>query len=72
VVYCIVKNNENNKNPNDYSEKVYSFLSANNFKTLTKDPADKFQKTIHKTMQECNLIIDKRQIKQLTEEARST
>jgi hypothetical protein len=52
---------------NDYSEKVKSFLSANNFKTLTKDPADKFQKTIRKTMQECNLIIDKHQIKHLTQ-----
>jgi hypothetical protein len=44
-----------------------SFLSANNFKTLTKDPTDKFQKSIHKAMQECNIIIDKRQIKHLTQ-----
>ena len=50
-------------NCNEYSEKVKSFLLANNFNTLTKDPTDKFQKSIHKAMQDCNLIIDKRQIK---------
>ena len=40
----------------EYSEKVQSFLTANNFNTLTKDPTDKFQKLIHKTLQESNLI----------------
>jgi hypothetical protein len=43
----------------EYSKIVHSFLIANNFNMLTKDPTDKFQKLINKTMQECNLIIDK-------------
>jgi hypothetical protein len=50
---------------NEYSEKVNSFLLANNFNTRTKDTNEKFQKSIHKTMQDCNLIIVKRQIKHL-------
>jgi len=51
----------------EYSEKVQSFLTANNFNTLAKDPTEKFKKLIHKTLQEINLIIDKRQIKYLTQ-----
>jgi hypothetical protein len=54
-------------NSNEYSKKVNSFLSVNDFKILTKDPTDKFQKSIHKAMQDCNLIIDKRRIKHLTQ-----
>jgi len=52
-------------NSNEYSEEVNSFLWASNFNTLTKDPTDKFQKSIHRARQDCNLIIDKRQIKHL-------
>jgi len=52
-------------NYNEYSEKVKSFLLANNFNTMTKDPTDKFQKSIHKPMQNCNLIIDKCWVKHL-------
>jgi len=54
-------------NSNKYSEKVHSFLTANNFNILTKDPTKKFHNLIHKTMQESNLIIDKKQIKLLTQ-----
>ena len=36
---------------NEYSEKVHSFLTANNFNILTKDPTEKFHNLIHKTMQ---------------------
>ena len=54
-------------NSKEYSKKVHSFLIANNFNTSTKDPTDKFQKLINKTMQDCNLITDKRQIKFLTQ-----
>jgi len=54
-------------NSNEYSKKVNFFLLVNNFKTLTKDPTDKSQKSIHKAMQDCNLITDKRQIKHLTQ-----
>jgi len=46
-------------NSNEYSEKLHSFLNANNFNILTKDPTEKFHNLIHKTMQESNLIIDK-------------
>jgi len=46
---------------------VQSFLTDNNFNTLAKDPTKKFQKLINKTLQESNLIIDKRQIKHLTQ-----
>jgi len=52
-------------NSNEYSEKVHSFLTANNFNILTKDPTKKFHNLIHKTTQESNLIIDKKQIKTL-------
>jgi len=51
----------------DYADKVQSFLTTNNFNTLTRDPTNKFQKLINKTMQECNSIIDKWQIKFLTQ-----
>jgi hypothetical protein len=56
-------------NSNEYTKKVNSFLSINNFKMLTKDPTDKFKKSIHKVMQDCNLIIDKRRIKHLTQKS---
>jgi len=46
-----------------YSEKMHSFLNASKFNILTKDPTEKFHNLIHKTMQESNLIIDKKQIK---------
>jgi len=38
-------------NSNEYSEKMLSFLTANNFNILTKDPTEKFHNLIHKTMQ---------------------
>jgi DNA-binding sugar fermentation-stimulating protein len=47
---------------NEKKKKVHSFLLANNFSTLTSDPTEKFQKSIHKAMQDCNLIADKCQI----------
>jgi archaellin len=58
-------------NSDVYSEKVNAFLSASNFKTLPKDPTDKFQKTIHKTMQECYLIIDKSRINHITQKKKN-
>jgi hypothetical protein len=36
----------------NYFKKVHSFLAANNFNALTKDPTDIVKKLIHKTMQE--------------------
>ena len=47
-------------NSNEYSEKVHSFLNANNFNILTKNPTEKFHNLIHRTIKESNLIIDKK------------
>jgi hypothetical protein len=55
----------------EYSKKVHSFLIAKNLNTLTIDPINKFQKLIKKTMQECNLIIEKRLIKFLAQKKAS-
>jgi hypothetical protein len=52
-------------NTEEYSNKIHTFLATNNFNTLTRDPTNKYQKLIIKTMQECKMIIDKRQIKYL-------
>jgi len=52
-------------NSDEYSGKVPIFLAANNFSTLTKHPTDKLRK------EKCNLIIDKRQIKFLTQKKTS-
>jgi hypothetical protein len=54
-------------NSDEYSRKIHSFLTTNNFSTITRDPTDRYQKHILKTIQECSLIIDKRQIKYLTQ-----
>jgi hypothetical protein len=52
---------------NMYTEKVQALLAINHFLTLPKDPTEKYQKLIHKTQQQCNLIIDKQKIKYLTQ-----
>jgi hypothetical protein len=43
----------------DYTDKVHTFLSENNFCTLTNNPTHKDHKTIHKTLLKCDKIIDK-------------
>ena len=58
-------------NSNKCSENVHSFLTANNFNILTKDPTEKFHNLIHRTTQKSNLIIDKKQIKFLTQKKAS-
>jgi len=50
----------------DYRDKVHTFLSENNFRTLTNNPTHKDHKTIHKTLLKCDKIIDKKHIKYLT------
>jgi hypothetical protein len=50
---------------NEYAKKVHTFLTENNFLTLPKDPTDKYQKILHKTMQQSSLIIDKQKVKYL-------
>jgi hypothetical protein len=47
----------------DYNEKVHTFLSDNNFRTIPKDPTSSDHRTIRKTLQQCEGIIDKKQIK---------
>jgi hypothetical protein len=47
---------------NEYTKKVQMFLTENNFPILPKGPTDKYQKTLHKTMQHWNLILDKHKI----------
>jgi hypothetical protein len=53
-------------NSNEYSKKVHTFL-AHNCRLLQKDPTDKYQKLTQKTLQQCNLIIDKHKIKYLNQ-----
>jgi hypothetical protein len=47
----------------DYNDKVQTFLSDNNFCTIRKDPTNHDHRTIQKTLQQCEGIIDKKQIK---------
>jgi hypothetical protein len=51
----------------DYKDKVNHFLKNNNFHTIPKNPTNCFQKQINKTLHKCNLIIQKNQIKYLTQ-----
>jgi hypothetical protein len=52
-------------NSKEYSKKVHTFMLTNNFLPLSKDPTDKYQNLIQKTLQQCNLIVDKQKIKYL-------
>jgi hypothetical protein len=49
----------------DYRNKVHTFLLENNFQPLPNNPTKKDQTRITKTLQECNLIVHKKQIKHL-------
>jgi hypothetical protein len=51
----------------DYTEKVHTFLSENNFRSLTNNPTNKDHKTKHKTLLKCDKIIDKKLTKYLTQ-----
>ena len=51
----------------EYSKKGHTFLTENNFHALQKYPTDKEQKRLLKILQQCNIIIDKKQIKYLTQ-----
>ena len=50
----------------DYRNKVHTFLLENNFQPLPNNPTKKDQTRIIKTLQQCNLIVHKKQIKHLT------
>jgi len=58
-------------NSNEYSEKVHSFLTANNFNILTKDPIEKFHNLIHKQYKKITSLLTKTQIKLLTQKKAS-
>ena len=49
----------------DYHNKVHTFLLENNFQHLPKNPTKKDQTHISKTLQQCNLVVHKKQIKYL-------
>jgi len=51
----------------EYSKKVHKFLAANNFLLLSKVPTYKYTKLVQKTLQQCNLIVDKRKKKFLVQ-----
>ena len=53
----------------DYEDKVHTFLSYNNFHTLPGDPTKKHQTLISKTLQQCNLILHKKQIRHWTQKS---
>jgi hypothetical protein len=48
---------------NEYTKKVQNFLTENNFHTLQNDPTNRDHKLLQKILQQCNLVIDKKQIK---------
>ena len=46
-------------NKNNLEEKEDKFIQENHIKQLSKDPRDRYQKQIQKTIQKCNILIDK-------------
>jgi uncharacterized protein YjcR len=55
-------------NTEEYSKKVHTFVIDNNFHLIQKDPTTKYQQLIHRTLQQYNLIIDKKKIKYLIQQ----
>ena len=51
----------------EYNKKGHNFLNENNFQKLQKDPTDKYQKLITKTLLHSDLVIDKKQKQYLTQ-----
>jgi len=49
----------------EYAEKMHTFLNDNNFQTIQTNPTDIFRTLLTKTLQQCDLIINKNQIKNL-------
>jgi len=52
-------------NSDEYSKKVQTFLADKNFSILPKDPTGKYQTQVRKTLQQCDLIIDKQEVNYL-------
>ena len=51
----------------EYNKKVHNFLNESNFQKSQKDPTDKYQNLITKTLQHSDLIVNKKQKKYLTQ-----
>ena len=51
----------------EYNNKTLEFINSNAIKTLTNNPTSKSQKRIKDTLKLCHLIINKTQIKYLTQ-----
>ena len=51
----------------EYNKKPLDFINKNNFKNLNNNPTGKFQKPIKENLKQCNMIINKKQIKHLTQ-----
>jgi hypothetical protein len=54
-------------NTDKYTKIVHNFLTENNFHTLQNDPTSRDHKLLKKILQQCNLVIDRKQIKFLTQ-----
>jgi hypothetical protein len=50
-----------------YEEKVHTFLTDNNIHSLPGDPTKKHQTLVSKALQQCNLILHKKQIRHWTQ-----
>ena len=55
-------------NSQEYCKKVHIFITENNLHLIQNDPTTKYQQLIHRTLQQCNLIIDKKKIKHLVQQ----
>ena len=51
----------------DYNSKTLDFINNNNYKTLNTDPIIKYQKHVKESLKHCNMIINKKQTKFLTQ-----
>jgi hypothetical protein len=51
----------------DYHNKVHTFLTENKLQAIPDNPTNKYQKQITQAIKQCNLIINKGQIKHLTQ-----
>jgi hypothetical protein len=54
------------------AKKVYNFLNDNSFQKLQKDPTDKYQKLITKTLLHSDLVVNKKQKQFLTQKKPQT
>jgi len=52
-------------NKNTLEEKVDNFIQENHITQLNKDPTDTYQKQIQRTIQKCNIFVDKQAHKYL-------